>query len=92
MLLFIFEDHKHYTVWSFQKVCEALSFRFRFVLDLILFMRVNSGYSDRYKLCSLVADLFLFCYKRNFMFYFFIKIQSNVIEAFALTSQYLDDF
>ena len=39
----------------------------------------------------LVADLFLFCYKRDFMFSLSEDNQSDVIEAFNSTSRYLDD-
>ena len=39
----------------------------------------------------LVADLFLFCYERDFMLSFSEDTQSDVIEAFNSTSRYLDD-
>ena len=39
----------------------------------------------------LVADLFLFCYERNFMFSLSEDNQSDVIEAFNSTSRCLDD-
>ena len=39
----------------------------------------------------LVADLFLFCYERNFMLSLSEDNQSVVIEAFNSTSRYLDD-
>ena len=42
--------------------------------------------------CSLlVADLFLFCYERDFMLSLSEENQSGVIEAFNSTSRYLDD-
>ena len=40
----------------------------------------------------LVADLFLFCYKRDFMLSLSEDNQSDVIQAFNSTSRYLDDF
>ena len=40
---------------------------------------------------SLVADLFLFCYERDFMLSLPEASQSDVIEAFNSTSRYLDD-
>ena len=40
---------------------------------------------------SLVADLFLFCYERNFILSLSEDNQSNIIEAFNSTSRYLDD-
>ena len=39
----------------------------------------------------LVADLFLFCYERDFMLSLSEDNQSGVIEAFNSTSRYLDD-
>ena len=39
----------------------------------------------------LVADLFLFCYERDFMLTLSEDNQSDVIEAFNSTSRYLDD-
>ena len=39
----------------------------------------------------LVADLFLFCYERDFMLSLLDDNQSDVIEAFNSTSRYLDD-
>ena len=39
----------------------------------------------------LVADLFLFCYERDFMLYLSEYNQSDVIKAFNSISRYLDD-
>ena len=39
----------------------------------------------------LIADLFLFCYERDFMLSLLEDNQSSVIEAFNSTSRYLDD-
>ena len=39
----------------------------------------------------LVADLFLFCYERDFMKSLSPDNQINIIEAFISTSRYLDD-
>ena len=39
----------------------------------------------------LVADLFLFCYKKYFMMSLSDDTQADVIEAFNSTSRYLDD-
>ena len=42
--------------------------------------------------CSpLVADLFLFCYERDFMLSLSDNNQADIIEAFNSTSRYLDD-
>ena len=40
---------------------------------------------------SLVADLFLFCYERDFMLSLSADNQYDVIEAFNSTTRYLDD-
>lgn len=39
----------------------------------------------------LVADLFLYCYERDFMLSLSINNQSEIIEVFSSTSRYLDD-
>ena len=39
----------------------------------------------------LVADLFLFCYERDFMMSFSDDKQADVIDAFNATSRYLED-
>ena len=39
----------------------------------------------------LVADLFLFCYERDFMKFLSRENQADIIEAFNSTSRYLDD-
>ena len=39
----------------------------------------------------LVADLFLFCYERDFMLSLVDNNQTDIIEAFNSTYRYLDD-
>ena len=39
----------------------------------------------------LVADLFLFCYERDFMLSLSDNNQTDIIEALNSTSRYLDD-
>ena len=39
----------------------------------------------------MVANLFLFCYERDFMMFFSDDKQAGVIAAFNTTSRYLDD-
>ena len=93
MLFFTSEVHKNYTLWTCQKVCEALTF----LLDNIyirfgtkLFRQIVGIPMGTY--CApLVADLFLFCYERDFMMSLSVENQSEIIEAFSLTSRYLDD-
>ena len=40
---------------------------------------------------SLVSDLFLFCYERDFTMSLSVDKQADVIDAFNTTSKYLDD-
>ena len=39
----------------------------------------------------LVADLYLFCYERDFMISLSVDKQADIIDAFNTTSRYLDD-
>ena len=83
---------KNYTLWTCQKVCEALTF----LLDNIyirfgakLFRQIV-GIPMGTNYAPLVADLFLFCYERYFMMSLSVENQSEIIEAFSSTSRYLD--
>ena len=74
-------------------MCEALTF----LLDNI-YIRFGSklyrqivGIPMGTNCAPLVADLFLFCYERDFMLSLSEGNQSDVIEAFNSTSRYLDD-
>ena len=84
---------RNYNLWSCQKVCEALTF----LLDNI-YIRFGSklyrrivGFPMGTNCAPLVADLFLFCYERDFMLSLSEENQSGIIEAFNSTSRYLDD-
>ena len=39
----------------------------------------------------LVAEVFLFCYERDFIMYLSDDMQADVIDAFSTTSRYVDD-
>ena len=76
-----------------QNVCDALLFLLgniyiRFSTKLY---RQIVGIPMGTKCAPLVADLFLFCYERNFMRYLSSDNQADVIKAFNSTSRYLDD-
>ena len=78
--------YRGYHLWSCQNVCDALSF----LLDNI-YIRFGTnlyrqivGIPMGTNCAPLVADLFLFCYEREFM-----KNLSS--DTFNLTSRYLDD-
>ena len=87
------EDYKGYHLWSCQNVCDALSF----LLDNIYIRFGTKLYRQivGIPMCTncapLVADLFLFCYERDFMKKLSSDNQADVIKAFNLTSRYLDD-
>ena len=51
----------------------------------------NVGIPTGTNCAPLVADLFLFCYERDFMLSISNNTQADVIEAFNSTSRYLDD-
>ena len=66
---FTSEQSKRYKVWSCQKTCDAL----HYLLDII-FIRFGSklyrqivGIPMGTYCALLVADLFLYCYERDFM-------------------------
>ena len=91
---FTSKDHyKRYQLWSCQNVCDALSF----LLDNI-YVRFGTklyrqivGIPMGTNCAPLVADLFLFCYERDFMKDLSSDNQADVIKAFNTTSRYLDD-
>ena len=90
---FTSEQPKRYKLWSCQKMCDAL----HYLLDNI-FIRFGSklykqivGIPMGTNCAPLVADLFLFCYEREFMLSLSDNNQSDVVEAFNSTSRYLDD-
>ena len=94
MFFFFTSDvHKNYTLWTCQKVCEALTF----LLDNIyirfgtkLFRQIV-GIPMGTNCAPLVADLFLFGYERDCMMSLSVENQSKIIEAFSSTSRYSDD-
>ena len=78
---------------NFGLVCEALIY----LLDNI-YIRFGTklyrqvvGIPMGTNCAPLVADLFLFCYERDFMTSLSDVKQSEIIEAFKSTSRYLDD-
>ena len=90
---FTSEQPKRYKLWSCQKMCDAL----HYLLDNIS-IRVGSKVYRQIVVipmgtnCApLVADLFLFCYERDFMLSLSDNSQTDIIEAFNSTSRYLDD-
>ena len=93
---FTSEPPKRLKLWSCQKVCDAI----HYLLDNIraVFIRFGSklyrqivGIRMGTNCAPLVADLFLFCYERDFTLSLSDNNQADVIEAFNSTSIYLDD-
>ena len=87
------DHYKGYHLWSCQNVCDALSF----LLDNI-YIRFGTklyrqivGIPMDTNCAPFVADLFLFCYERDFMKDLSSDNQADVIKAFNSTSRYLDD-
>ena len=86
-------DHRGYKLWSCQNVCNALSF----LLENINFKFGNKLYRQIVGIpmgtnyAPLVADLFLFCYERDFMTSLSDDNQADITEAFNSTFRYLDD-
>ena len=86
-------------IWQFinlrscQNMCDALHYR----LDNILIRFGSKLYRQIVGIpigtyCeTLVAELFLFCYERDFMLSLSGNNQTDIIEAFNSTSRYLDD-
>ena len=84
---------KRYKLWSCQNMCEALLY----LLDNIyirfgtkLYRHID-GIPMGTNYALLVAELFIFCYERDFMTSLSEVKQAEIIEAFNSTSKYLDD-
>ena len=75
----------NYKLWSCQNVCDALSY----LLDNIYIRFGNKLYRQIVGIpmginCApLVADLFLFCYERDFMTSLSADNQADIIKAFT---------
>ena len=82
MFFFTSEQTKRYKLWSCQKMCDAL----HYLLDNICIRFGSKLYRQ-----IIVADLFLFCYERDFMLFLSDNNQTDTIEVFNPTSRYLDD-
>ena len=87
------KNQKKYHSWSCQNVCDALTFLLDNIFDRLgtkLYRRVV--WIPMGTNCApLVAELFLFCYERDFIMSLSDDEQADVIDAFDNTSRYLDD-
>ena len=85
------DHYRGYHLWFCQNVCDALSFLLDNIyirFDTELYRQIV-GYPMGTNCAPLVADLFLFCYERDFMNE--IVITRPTFKAFNSTSRYLDD-
>ena len=78
--------------WPCQNVFDALTFLLDNVLyDLAPSYRQVVGIPMGINFATLVADLFLFCYERDFMMYLSDDKHSDIIDDFNTTNRYLAD-
>ena len=80
------DHYRGYHLWSCQNVCDALSFLLDNIynrFDTKLYRQIV-GIPMGTNCVPLVADLFLFCYERDFMKNLFKDNQADVIKAFNL--------
>ena len=88
-----FGDTKRYKLWYCQNMCKALIYLLDNIyirFDTKLYRQIV-GIPMGTNCAPLVADLFLFCYERDFMASFSDVKQAEIIEAFNSTSRFLDD-
>ena len=87
---FTFDVYNNHNLWSCQKVCVYLldNIFIRFGTKLY---RQTIAFPMETNCTPLVADLFPFCYEKDFMKSLSRENQADIIEAFNSTSRYLDD-
>ena len=86
---FTSDNQKRFKLWCCHNVCDALIY-----LSDNIFIRFGTKLHRipmGTNCAPLVADLFLFCYERDFMMSLSDDTQADVIEAFNSTSRYLHD-
>ena len=89
---FAAEEHKKYSLWTCQKVTDALIY----LLDNIYIRFGSKLYRQNVGIpmetCPPpVTDRFLFCYERDFLKSLTKEKRYDMIDAFNSTSRYLDD-
>ena len=91
---FITSDvYNNHNLWSCQKVCDALVYLLNniFIRFGTILYRQTIGIPMETNCAPLVADVFRFCYERDFMKSPSRENQADIIEAFNSTSRYLDN-
>ena len=84
---FTSEQPKRYKLWSCQKMCDALHYLLAniFIRFCSKLYRQIVGIPMRTNCAPLVADLFLFCYERDFMLSLSDNSQTDIIKPFNST-------
>ena len=82
-----------YTMWTCQDLCSALEFLLNniYIRHGETIFRQTIGIPMGTNCAPLIADLFLFCYERDFMLSLKKNEDNQMIDAFNNTSRYLDD-
>ena len=87
----VYTIYYNYNLWSCQKLSDALIY----LLDNIFYSFGTKLYRQTILMgtnCApIVADLFLFCYERDFMKSLSRENQADIVEAFNSTLRYLED-
>ena len=93
VFFFTSDVYNNHNLWSCQKVCDAHVYLLGniFIRFGTKLYRQTIGIPMGTNCAPLVADLFLFCYERDFMKSLSRENQADIIEAFNSTSRYLDD-
>lgn len=83
---------ENYTVWTCEDLCNSINFLLNniYVCFGKIIYKQEIGIPMGTNCAPLIADLFLFCYERDFMLKLSTETQSDVIDAFNNTSRYLD--
>ena len=91
--LFTSGVYNNHNLWSCQKVCDALVYLLGniFIRFGTYLYRQTIGIPMGTNCAPLIADLFLFCYERDFIKSLSRENQADIIEAFNSTLRYLDD-
>ena len=90
---FTSEHQNRYKLWSYLNMCKALTHLLdnTFIRFGTKFYRRIVGIPMGTNCALLIADLFLFCYERDFITSLSYYEEAETIQAFNSTSRYLDD-
>ena len=87
------KKYDSYTCWTCTKLCEAFNFLMEniYVQFIAMVYKQIVGILMGTNCVPLIADLFLYCYERDFMSNLQKSKRFDLIEKFNETSRYLDD-